>query len=465
MNPFPNTANEQKGHQSESPQNVEGRTTEPDLKGNKGPKGFGSNPKLDKTCRWSPYPVTKDTASTEKNHNTTKAQNHNSTSENSASNRLSQSEQKLAPLPSSGLAVKESQKHKTKVEELKSRGESCTRSSSSSSSRSSSSSSSSSSAQKEGHVTPTSASSSQNTAVLSKEKKIPSLPTLLSVAPLSKVLSPGDAQSKPVAKQSGLSSKAASFGSLKSRQQPQLPETLCKARLTSSEKRSSLDSSKNKKDVSQPIMEKQQMDVAQSQIGVNKENTCRQNTAPPYSPGSVRPERPLLLSSESSQFLQSLQVSTSTVECSDAAASNKKHEETRLKDNEKSSSTDPDESLQAAEEGYGSGREPCKGAEAQSISGSSSNLSKLDLPTVLKRDLTKHMSSKNKTGSHEPNLNIARRVRNLSESRRSDSEKESGLKPTVRQLISSSGSRRNVNWEQVYQEVRKKQDKGKGMPR
>lgn len=314
-------------------------------------------------------------------------------------------------------------------------------------------------------MTPTSASSSQNTAVLSKEKKIPSLPTLLSVAPLSKVLSPGDAQSKPVAKQSGLSSKAASFGSLKSRQQPQLPETLCKARLTSSEKRSSLDSSKNKKDVSQPIMEKQQMDVAQSQIGVNKENTCRQNTAPPYSPGSVRPERPLLLSSESSQFLQSLQVSTSTVECSDAAASNKKHEETRLKDNEKSSSTDPDESLQAAEEGYGSGREPCKGAEAQSISGSSSNLSKLDLPTVLKRDLTKHMSSKNKTGSHEPNLNIARRVRNLSESRRSDSEKESGLKPTVRQLISSSGSRRNVNWEQVYQEVRKKQDKGKGMPR
>ncbi|XP_030212185.1 zinc finger protein 106 isoform X3 [Gadus morhua] len=84
--------------------------------------------------------------------------------------------------------------------------------------------------------------------------------------------------------------------------------------------------------------------------------------------------------------------------------------------------------------------------------------------------LTKHAGSKGKPGSHEPslhkpNLNIARRVRNVSESRRGDAEKESGLKPTVRQLISSSGSRRNVNWEQVYQEVRKKQGQGKGWPR
>ncbi|KAK7904539.1 hypothetical protein WMY93_017146 [Mugilogobius chulae] len=70
-------------------------------------------------------------------------------------------------------------------------------------------------------------------------------------------------------------------------------------------------------------------------------------------------------------------------------------------------------------------------------------VSKLDLPPVLKRDLTKHMiSNKAKSAaSLEPNLNIARR------------------------LISSSGSRRNVNWDQVYHEVRKKQDKGKGMPR
>ncbi|KAM8834179.1 zinc finger protein 106 [Synchiropus picturatus] len=90
--------------------------------------------------------------------------------------------------------------------------------------------------------------------------------------------------------------------------------------------------------------------------------------------------------------------------------------------------------------------------------------SKKDLLPILKRDLNK-MSTKSKTGSHEPNLNIARRVRDIGELRRSDSDKDSGLKPTVRQLISSSGSRRNVNWEQVYQELRKKQDKGKGMPR
>ncbi|XP_041122231.1 zinc finger protein 106-like [Polyodon spathula] len=94
------------------------------------------------------------------------------------------------------------------------------------------------------------------------------------------------------------------------------------------------------------------------------------------------------------------------------------------------------------------------------------DLSKLGLPASLKRDLTRHITSKNKTGSHEPNLNIARRIRDISGSRKNDSDKESGLKPTLRQLISSSGSCRNVDWDQVYQQVsRKKQEQGKGMPR
>ncbi|MGH0132316.1 UNVERIFIED_CONTAM: hypothetical protein FKN15_050525 [Acipenser sinensis] len=93
------------------------------------------------------------------------------------------------------------------------------------------------------------------------------------------------------------------------------------------------------------------------------------------------------------------------------------------------------------------------------------DLSKLGLPASLKRDLTRHITSKNKTGSHEPNLNIARRIRDISGSRKNDSDKESGLKPTLRQLISSSGSCRNVDWDQVYQQVsRKKQEQGKGMP-
>uniref|UniRef100_A0A3B3IKD3 Zinc finger protein 106 n=1 Tax=Oryzias latipes TaxID=8090 RepID=A0A3B3IKD3_ORYLA len=103
--------------------------------------------------------------------------------------------------------------------------------------------------------------------------------------------------------------------------------------------------------------------------------------------------------------------------------------------------------------------DPSRGAEAASPS------SKLDLPHVLKRDLSKHISSKNKAGGHEPNLNIARRVRNLSGSRKHEADRDSGLKPTVRQLLSSSASRRCVNWEQLYDELRKKQDKGKGMPR
>nr|XP_020649368.1 zinc finger protein 106 [Pogona vitticeps]XP_020649369.1 zinc finger protein 106 [Pogona vitticeps]XP_020649370.1 zinc finger protein 106 [Pogona vitticeps]XP_020649371.1 zinc finger protein 106 [Pogona vitticeps]XP_020649372.1 zinc finger protein 106 [Pogona vitticeps] len=93
-------------------------------------------------------------------------------------------------------------------------------------------------------------------------------------------------------------------------------------------------------------------------------------------------------------------------------------------------------------------------------------LSKLGFPASLQRDLTWRTSLKSKTGSHlpEPNLNSARRIRNVSGHRKSETEKESGLKPTLRQIISVS--RRNVNWEQVIQQVtKKKQELGKGLPR
>ncbi|NWX38211.1 ZN106 protein, partial [Notiomystis cincta] len=94
------------------------------------------------------------------------------------------------------------------------------------------------------------------------------------------------------------------------------------------------------------------------------------------------------------------------------------------------------------------------------------DLSKLGLPASLQRDLTRHISLKSKVGTHlpEPNLNNARRIRNVNCHRRSETEKESGLKPTLRQILSAS--RRNVNWDQVIQQVtKKKQELGKGLPR
>lgn len=94
------------------------------------------------------------------------------------------------------------------------------------------------------------------------------------------------------------------------------------------------------------------------------------------------------------------------------------------------------------------------------------DLSKLGLPASLQRDLTRHISLKSKVGTHlpEPNLNNARRIRNVNCLRRSETEKESGLKPTLRQILSAS--RRNVYWDQVIQQVtKKKQELGKGLPR
>lgn len=88
------------------------------------------------------------------------------------------------------------------------------------------------------------------------------------------------------------------------------------------------------------------------------------------------------------------------------------------------------------------------------------------LPASLQRDLTWRTSLKSKTGSHlpEPNLNSARRIRNVTGHRKNETEKDSGLKPTLRQIISVS--RRNINWEHVIQQVtKKKQELGKGLPR
>ncbi|XP_053553694.1 zinc finger protein 106 [Bombina bombina] len=93
-------------------------------------------------------------------------------------------------------------------------------------------------------------------------------------------------------------------------------------------------------------------------------------------------------------------------------------------------------------------------------------LSKLGLPASLQRDLTRHISLRSKAGTHlpEPNLNNARRIRNVSGHRKSETEKDSGIKPTLRQLLNVS--RRNINWEQVMQNVNKKrQEQGKGLPR
>ncbi|KAM5129510.1 zinc finger protein 106 [Mantella aurantiaca] len=93
-------------------------------------------------------------------------------------------------------------------------------------------------------------------------------------------------------------------------------------------------------------------------------------------------------------------------------------------------------------------------------------LSKLGLPVSLQRDLTRHISLRSKPGTHlpEPNLNSARRIRNKSGHRKSDGDKDSGLKPTLRQILNVS--RRNINWDQVMQQVTKKrQEQGKGLPR
>ncbi|KAL2099307.1 hypothetical protein ACEWY4_005787 [Coilia grayii] len=160
-----------------------------------------------------------------------------------------------------------------------------------------------------------------------------------------------------------------------------------------------------------------------------------------------------------SPFLQSVQVSTSTAEQED---------EVDVKDEEKEA---PALALHGVDEGFGSdGNTPRGDVNAQATCDGAATVpsqSKPALPTCLKRDLGRHITTKGKVApGHEPNLNNARRIRNVNGARKPESEKDSALKPILRDLISSTGSRRNVNWDQVYQEVsRKKQEKGKGLPR
>ncbi|KAM9341415.1 zinc finger protein 106 [Symphorus nematophorus] len=460
LNQFQHTGKDQGGQQGDGLQSGEGQTAEADHNGSKSSKTFGSNPKLDKACRWSPYPVTKglesvphkDTNpnSSEKYSKVNKPQKQDKAPETSAFNRQSRAEQKPQQLTSGGQSVQEKLKHKTNPKDKP-------RDRSSSGSRSSS-------AQRDGQKNSPPGSSNQkaNKPLQHKDRKMTSIFGLNIGAQFKKASSQAHAQSKSTAKQSGFSPQSPPIEPLQSRQGRQLPETFQKARQIVLEKRGSLDSSRNNRlEMALHIAEEQQRDHAQSQIGVNKENSCRQNASKPNVPDSLRPEKPTSPSSDSNQFIQSLQVSTSTMESSEPAASSREDEENRKKELKEACPLVSAEAMQAVDAGQSSESDTSRSGESQHTS----SLSKLDLPPVLRRDLTKHISCKSKTGSHEPNLNIARRVRNLSESRRSDTEKDSGLKPTVRQLISSSGSRRSVNWEQVYQEVRKKQDKGKGMPR
>ncbi|KAB5562305.1 hypothetical protein PHYPO_G00016370 [Pangasianodon hypophthalmus] len=152
--------------------------------------------------------------------------------------------------------------------------------------------------------------------------------------------------------------------------------------------------------------------------------------------------------------LQSLQVSTSTMDREDEEECAEREEDLVR-----------DQGMQAMDEGIISDSEGSRTNHFLTTAGCSvPTLRKLALPAGLKRDLNRHIGTKGKGVAYEPNLNIARRFRNVSGTR--ESEKDNGLKPTLRQLISSSASRRNVNWDQVYQEIhRKKQEQGKGLPR
>ncbi|KAK5857917.1 hypothetical protein PBY51_011126 [Eleginops maclovinus] len=410
----------------EAVQNLEVKPAEPDHSSSKSSKTCGSNPKLDKACRWTPYPCTKGFESA--SHKET-----NPPEKYAKPQKQKKPQEALIrqPQPEEKQSVEDKAKHKTIPKpkpKARDRDRARDRDGSSSGSRSSST-------QRDGKQDANTSAAANQKAVKpsqQKDRKTSSDPV---------PAQPASNQLHAPSKSAGVSSQAPAVGPLQSRQERQLPEALKKARQIVQEKRSSVERN-NRLETKLHIVEDQQ-------IGVNKEN--RKNAAK-----SKLPEKPASQSPDSSQFLQSLQVSTSTLESSDPAAVSREVPENPEKH------TSAAEAMQAAEAGHSSESDASRSSEAQTASG----LSKLDLPPVLKRDLTKHISTKTKPGAmHEPNLNIARRVRNLSESRRSDTEKDSGLKPTVRQLISSSGSRRNVNWEQVYQEVRKKQDKGKGMPR
>lgn len=255
-----------------------------------------------------------------------------------------------------------------------------------------------------------------------------------------------------------------------------LSEMLRKAKETLLNRKSSLDSSgpenclKGTKTAPQIKESKQVESLDQSKnkkIHESKKPLNKQKTQTPFVMHISNKKDAQFNSSEtsvdignkSSPSLQSLQVSTSTMDHEDEEECGESRVHLPLPVQDQVMDT-PDEDLCSFAEGVGSN--PSQPA----ADGSVPSLSKLALPACLKRDLNRHMGTKGKAAGHEPNLNNARRIRNVSGTRNSELEKDSGHKPTLRQLISSSSFKRSVNWDQVYQEVnRKKQEQGKGLPR
>ncbi|MBN3311907.1 ZN106 protein, partial [Atractosteus spatula] len=190
----------------------------------------------------------------------------------------------------------------------------------------------------------------------------------------------------------------------------------------------------------------------------NASSSAKETSTDRLSPSALR------ATPSQSMSLQSIDVSTSSTESTALQGSCTSAPENGGQQ-EYAEGEEVEQSMQG-EESQASDCDLSKGNGQHPAGSQVPDLSKLGLPALLQRDLTRHIAPKSKTGTHEPNLNIARRIRNISGPRKSESEKDSGLKPTLRQLISSSGSRRNVNWDQVYQQVsRKKQEQGKGQPR
>ncbi|KAL4630392.1 zinc finger protein 106-like [Arapaima gigas] len=200
------------------------------------------------------------------------------------------------------------------------------------------------------------------------------------------------------------------------------------------------------------------------------EKSMKNKKIHPIKAGSYRKGKAALRKSCLMSTVQSVQISTSTGESpGEAQASGLEGQHSQEKELENVDNKGETymatqaETMSMIEEMPILDTDEPKGAQAPGLGPAVPGLSKLDLPASLKRDLTRHMS---KAVAHEPNLNTARRIRNIGESRKSEAEKDVGLRPNLRQLISSTGSRRSVNWEQVYHEVcKKKQEKGKGMPR
>uniref|UniRef100_A0A3B5KZP2 C2H2-type domain-containing protein n=1 Tax=Xiphophorus couchianus TaxID=32473 RepID=A0A3B5KZP2_9TELE len=395
----------------------------------KNSKTLGSNPKLDKSCRWSPYPVASGSH----------VETHQNTSEKHqmASKPQRQPQCERAPVDSSLQNVEKDGSHPIKptTQTQHVSDGSCSGIKGNGS-------------QRDGDQNGASGFSGEqaNKPPLQVDQKSSSVSGAKGASQHSKASS----QSKPGGKQSGTK---VPDGYLTSRQEKCSPESFRSVRQIGFERKGSLERTHH-------------LGEQQNQGEPLKERSASESSGKATSPAAFRQEKAPSASAEDGTFVQSLHVSTSTTEGVESASAAKRDEENRNRAETQSPTAVQAEAMQVSEAGQSSESDAGRTGEAHATSGSDATaLSKLDLPPVLKRDLTKHMNSKSKAAGHEPNLNIARRVRTLSESKRSDTEKDSSLKPTVRQLINSASARRSVNWEQVYQEVRKKQDNGKGMPR